>query len=241
MSLKGTKQAKKRPAWKTKTLSSVVSGYPNLDRLLCGGIPPYFALALTSPPCDERDSIIKSFLNGGVKNDEITFYVAIDPNLAGYLAAAHPTIFFLFICTPQAEARVSSAPNVFLLKGVDNLTNINIALSLAIRKLDPNQSRSRRICIGIISDVLLQQGPVQTRRWLTELLIQLRSNRFTTLAVVDPQMHPPEQLHAVLGLFDGEINIREAETDQGTARFLKVKRMAGSKFLKDEIRLSENG
>jgi hypothetical protein len=52
-------------------------------------------------------------------------------------------------------------------------------------------------------------------------------------------MHPPEQLHAVLGLFDGEINIREAETEKGIARFLKVKRMSNQKCLKDEMLLTE--
>jgi tetratricopeptide (TPR) repeat protein len=226
-------------AWETKPTGLVATGYGALDKLLYGGIRPNFAVALTSPSCDERDALIKSFLETGAKKGEPTFYLTIDPGLAGFLAQDFPSNLCLFVCNPQAEATVKSAPNVFTLKGVENLTNINIALTQAIRKLDLASKSSRRICVDLISDVLLQHGPIQTRKWLTELLTQLRSTGFTTLAVIDPQMHPLEQLHAVLGLFDGEINIREAETDQGLARFLRVKRMGSQKYLKDENALTE--
>jgi hypothetical protein len=57
--------------------------------------------------------------------------------------------------------------------------------------------------------------------------------------VIDPLMHPSEHLHAVLGLFDGEVNIREAETEKGLAKFLKVKRMSSQKYLREETRLTE--
>jgi hypothetical protein len=204
-----------------------------------GGIHPSLAVALTSPSCEERDSLIRSFLETGAKKGEPTFYVATDPYLAGFLAQEPPTNFYLFLCNAQTEPTGKNTGNTFTLKGVENLTSINIALTQAIRTLNPTLRSSRRICIGLLSDLLLQHGPVQTRKWLTELLAQLRLAGFTTLAVINSQMHPSEQLHAVLSLFDGEVNIREAETDKGVARFLRVKKMSGQKYLKDETRLTE--
>jgi hypothetical protein len=62
----------------------------------------------------------------------------------------------------------------------------------------------------------------------------LTSTGFTVLAVVDPQMHPPEELHAILGLFDGEINIYQ----KGTEQFLKIKRMSDQEYLEDELLLT---
>ncbi len=223
----------------SKPITPVATGYMVLDKLLYGGIRPTFSVVLTSPSCDERDALIKNFLETGAKKGETTFYLATDPSLASLLAEEFPSTFYLFVCNPQAEAIVRAAPNVFTLKGVESLTNINIAFTQVIRKLDPALKTSKRICIGLLSDLLLQQGPLQTRKWLTELLTQLRSAGFTTLAVIDPLMHPPEQLHAVLGLFDGEINIREAENEKGLSRFLKVKRMSSQKYLKDEVHLTE--
>jgi tetratricopeptide (TPR) repeat protein/KaiC/GvpD/RAD55 family RecA-like ATPase len=224
-------------SWETKLIELVATGNASLDKLFCGGIHPGLAVALTSPSCEQRDTLIKGFLETGAKRGDPTFYLTINPSLSGYLAEEFASDFCLFVCNPQAETIVSSAPNVFKLKGVENLTNINIAVTQAIRKIDPASKGSRRICIDLISDLLLHHGPVQTRKWLTELLAQLKSAGFTTLAVVDPQMHPAEHLHAVLSLFDGEVSIREGETDEGAARFLRIKRVSNQKYLKEETRL----
>jgi tetratricopeptide (TPR) repeat protein len=226
-------------AWETKPISLVATGYAVLDKLLYGGIRPNLAVALTSPSCDERDALVKSFLETGAKKGEPTFYLTIDPGSASFFAEDFPSNFFLFVCNPQAEATVKSAPNVFTLEGVESLTNLNIAFRQAIRRLDPAAKSTRRICIDMVSDVLLQHGSVQTRKWLTELLTLLRSAGFTTLAVINPQMHPAEELHSILSLFDGEVHIREAETDKGSVRFLRVKRLSGQKYLRDETALTE--
>jgi KaiC/GvpD/RAD55 family RecA-like ATPase len=218
----------------------VITGYTILDTLLCGGLPQKFAVLITSPPCDEKDLLIKRFLETGVENDESTFYVTIEPSLAESLAQHKPSNFYMFLCNPQGEAILKSASNISILKGVENLTDLSVALTSTIRKLDPSHKGPRRMCLNIISDVLLLHGSVQTRRWLTELLTQLKSVGFTTIAIIDPQIHPPEQLHAILGLFEGEVNIREAETDQGLGRFLKIKRMSNQKYLKDEAYLTED-
>ena len=217
----------------------VPTGYSILDKLLYGGIPQKFAVILTSPPCDEKDLLIKSFLKTGAENDEPTFYVNIEPSLAGSLARNYSSTFHMFVCNPQGKAILKDAPNIYILKGIENLTNINIALSSAILKLEPSRKGNRRMCLNIISDILLQGGAVQTRKWLIELLTQLKSSGFTTLAIIDGQLHSPEQLNAILSLFEGEFNIREAETDHVIGRYLKIKRMSNQKYIKDEAYLTE--
>ena len=206
--------------------------------MLYGGIVPNFAVALTSPPCDERDALVKSFLETGAKNGEATFYVTINPDFAIDLAERYPSAFHLFVCNPQTETAVRNVPNVFTLKGIESLTNITIAIAQATRKLDPSAKGPKRICIGLLSDALLYHRAVQTRMWLTELITELKSAKFTTMAVIDPQMHPVEELYAILGLFDGEINISERQTKK-LERFLKIKRMSNQKYIKSETSLTE--
>jgi len=222
-----------------KSIDHVSTGYADLDKLLYGGIPPNCAVALTSPSCDERDMLIKSFLEAGAKKGEVTFYVTIDPSVVRGLTKESSSTFYLFVCNPQAEAIVKSSPNVFTLKGVENLTDISIALTSAIHRLDPSLKGPRRICIGLISDLLLQHHAVQTRRWLTGLISELRSNGFTTLAVMDPEMHPPQEVRAVLDLFEGEINIYEKETEKGSEKYLKIKKMSNQKYIANEIALTK--
>jgi len=98
-------------------------------------------------------------------------------------------------------------------------------------------SGSRRACIEIVSDVLLQHHAVTTRRWLTGLIPDLRSRGFTTLAVINPQMHPPQEVQATLGLFDGEINIHEKESERGLEKFLKIRKMYNQRYMANEFPL----
>jgi len=97
----------------------------------------------------------------------------------------------------------------------------------------------RRICLGLVSDVLLQHHAVQTRRWLAGLIPELRSEGFTTLAVMDPEMHPPQEARAVMDLFEGEINIFEKETQKGSRRFVKIKKMLSHKYMENELLLKK--
>jgi KaiC/GvpD/RAD55 family RecA-like ATPase len=222
---------------KPKPVEHVAMGYADLDRLLYGGIPQDCAVVLTSPSSDERDLLIKSFLETGVKRGEVTFYLTINPSLAKPLAEEFQSTFYLFICNPQAGTILKDSSNVFKLQGVENLTDISIAITSGIHKLDPSLKGPRRICIGLVSDVLLQHHAVQSRRWLNALISELKSTGFTTLALIDPRMHPPEELHAILELFDGEINIHEKETEKGPAKFLKISKMSNQKYLDSELLL----
>ena len=215
----------------------IATGYADLDKLLCGGIPPNYAVMLTSPSFDERDLIVKRFLEVGAKKGEVTFYVTIDPGIEKTLAEEFPSSFYLFVCNSQANAIVKSSPNVFKLKGVENLTDINIALTSAIRKLGSTQKGRRRICIGLVSDVLLQHHVVQTRRWLAALIPELRSVGFTILATFDPEMHAPQEVRAILDLFEGEINIHEKEPGKGSGKYLKIKKLSNQKYLEKELLL----
>jgi KaiC/GvpD/RAD55 family RecA-like ATPase len=225
---------------KPKPIDQVSTGIADLDKLLCGGVRSGSAVVLTSPSCSERESLIKSFLKTGVEKGEVIFCVTIDPSVATALAEEFPSNFYLFICNPQVDAIVKEAPKIFKLKGAENLTDISIALTSAIRKLDPMLKGPRRICIGIVSDVLLQHHAVQTRRWLTSLITELKSNGFTTLVTLNPQMHPSQELQAILDLFEGEINLYEKETEKGSEKFLKIKRMSNQEHLDDELLLTRD-
>jgi KaiC/GvpD/RAD55 family RecA-like ATPase len=214
----------------------VATGSQYLDRLLFGGIPENYAVTLTAPSSEERDMLIRGFLEKGVKQNEVVFFLTVNPGATKSLAESCAN-FHLFICNPQADTIIRDRPNVVKLKGAENLTDISIALSSATRRLDLSQKGPRRICIDLLSDVLLQHHAVQTRRWLTSLIAEFKSNGFTILAVIDPRIHPSEELYAILGLFDGEISIYEKETEKGLERYLRVKKMSNQKYLEDEVLL----
>lgn len=215
----------------------VSSGYAELDNLLLGGIPEAYAVALVSPSSDEREFIVKRFLEAGAETGETTFDIAVRAGNAKALAEKYPS-FHLFICNPRADAIIQDLPNVTKLNGIESLTEIDIALNKTFRTLNFTADKPKRICIEVASDVLLQHHAVTTRKWLNALLADLKSKSFTVLALIDPTMHPQEETQAVLGLFDGEIRVAEKETARGPVKTLRIRRLQGQNYLKDELTLS---
>ncbi len=211
------------------------TGTYDLDSLLLGGVPKGHTIVLTSPSCDEREILIRSFVEQGVESDQATFHFSMNPPVGKKLDKKHESNLYLFLCNPQIPESIRSLPNIFRLKGIENLTEISIALSKAFNGLT-DSTAVRRACIEIVSDILLQHGPVQTRRWLTNLLARLKSKSFTVWAVVDPHMHAPHEAAAITSLFDGEISIyeRDVETDH---KYLKIKRMHNESYLESELSL----
>ena len=216
----------------------VPTGYADLDNLLFGGIPENYAVILESPSSDERELLIKKFLEAGVRNGQTTYYLTSEVGDVADLAEGFQSEYSLFLCNPRADVMVHNLPNVFKLKGVESLTEIDIALVKSFRTLSPQPSGARRVCITIVSDVLLQHHAVITRKWLSGLLADLKSKGFTTLAVINQEMHPPEEVQAIIGLFEGEIRVSERETERGLEKILRVRKMLNQRYLDSETTLT---
>jgi predicted transcriptional regulator/KaiC/GvpD/RAD55 family RecA-like ATPase len=214
----------------------VKTGYKDLDSLLLGGIPENYAVVLTSPSCDERDLLVKRFIGTGVNEKQVAFYITTDVARSALLAKELKSHFYLCVCNPQADKIIKRSPTVFKTKGVENLTDINIALNSAFSSLG-SIGKQPRVCIDLISDVLLQHRAVTTRRWLAALVPELKTRRFTTLAVMNPYMHSPEEVQAVLGLFEGELDIYDKGEDAG--KCLKVKKLFGQRYLNSPIAITK--
>jgi len=215
----------------------VSTGFADLDRLLLGGIPESYGVVVTAPSSDERELLVKRFLEAGAKAGETTFYITAEAAGAKALAEEFKSNFCFFVCNPQVDALVPDLPNVFKLKGVENLTDIDIALAKSFRTLD-QAAGSKRACVEIASEVLLQHHAVIARKWLSGLLLNLKSKGFTTIAVVNPEMHPQEEVQAILGLFEGEIRVSEKETPKGTEKVLRIRKLSNQTYLENELTLT---
>jgi KaiC/GvpD/RAD55 family RecA-like ATPase len=216
----------------------VRTGFKDLDDLLFGGLPRYSTVILTSISCDERDLLVKRFLEASAKEGNTTFCAIVDPEGVRSLAEEYKDNFHVLVCSPRIDEGFAKLPNVLKSAGVENLTEVNIAMETLLRGLrkTKQQEGEGRACLEILSDVLLEHGAVQTRKWLSGLIPELRSKGFTTLAVVNPHMHTSEQLHAILDLFDGEISIYE-KGENDPVKFLRIRKMIRQRYLESELPL----
>ena len=209
----------------------IPTGTSELDSLLLGGIPNEYAIILTGSPSDERNYLIKNFLNVGIKENEIVFYVSTE--FEGLESLLESPNFFLFLCNSKPKTKVPDLSNVFKLRSKTDLTNLSISLSKAYRNLD--QSKKKRICIETVSDILLDYGAKATRKWISELITDFSSKEFTMLAVIDSSMHMDQEANAVINLFDGEITITQSSDPLDCKKSILVKKLRNQDYIKNPI------
>ncbi len=125
-----------------------------------------------------------------------------------------------------SDKPVSPTGTIIPGKGIENLTDLNLQISEVIASTQP-----KRLVITILSDILLRHKALQTRKWLTELLERLRSKGMTTLTILNPYMHSPEDVQAIIDLFDGNLEIFEKEVDDSLGSFCASNGCMGSKPL----------
>lgn len=142
------------------------------------------------------------------------------------------------MCNPKPKAKVPDIPNVYKLRGKTDLTNLSIALAKAYRNVDQT-SNKKRVCVEIISDVLLHYKADATRKWISELITDLGSKGFTMLATLDLGMHPADQSNAILYLFDGEISLYETEDPLECKKSIRIKKLRNKDYIKNLICLTK--
>ena len=214
---------------KLQTPGKLTTGIASLDQLLSGGIPEGYSIAFSSNLFDERQYIIQRFIEAGVESDQTIFYLTDDQKKGVSLAKQLPNNLRVFIFNPRLEFATTSLDNVLGFKGVENLTDIDIALTKAFRPLI-SSNFPKRICIEIISDVLIRHHALTTRKWLQGLIQELKSHGFTILGVINPKMHPQEEIEAVISLFDGEIDLYEKDLGTRSQKIVKIKRLSGQEY-----------
>lgn len=207
------------------------TGYAALDNMLLGGISSGSSILLTGPPCDEKNMILKRFMETTLANGRGCVYISTSIDHIRDLLSKHGSTMQVILCHPQAETIAASFAEVLKLRNVDNLTEINLAFTQAAAKLSSGNSSA--LCLEILDDVLLARHG-ETRRWLMDILGRSKSNQMTCLATLNPAMHPGGESQAVLETFDGHIDLYEAEL-QVRPKLIRVRKFGGKKFLDNEL------
>jgi KaiC/GvpD/RAD55 family RecA-like ATPase len=210
------------------------TGSIDLDNLLLGGIPEMYSVVISSPSRNAKEILVKNFFEAGLKDGQVGLYITADAFDVQTLIKDYQSKFYVLICNSRAKSTTESLPNVAGLAGVENLTDIDILLTKTLRKFDESDGCLKRCCIDIVSDVLLQHDILITQKWLAGLTQDLKRKGFSTLAFINPLMHPQQKVQGLLGLFDGEIQVCEKETAKGDKQYIQIRRLRNQRFLETE-------
>ena len=215
---------------------SVSTGYRELDGVLAGGLPEGHAVLLVSPSCDERDLLLRRIIEAGISSGRPTFYVSGDTGRTKDLVGTYQKDFYAFC--PHAD-RLGAA-NAYAIPRVENLSDLNIALSKTVTDRGLEQIPGKILILDIVSDVLLHHKSLTTRKWLTDFVDKRKAQGFTILATLNPLITSKEETHAIIDFFDGIIEIYEKELRERARRFLIVKKMYGRTYIESELLLDKD-
>ena len=124
----------------------------------------------------------------------------------------------------------------FIISGLFSGTNLAISLTKAYRRI--NKGSKKRICVEIVSDVLVDYEVHVARKWIAEMITDYCSKGFTMLAVMDPKEHPTDQATTVLNLYDGEIEIIQTEDPLECKKSIRIKKLRNQDYIKNPICLT---
>jgi KaiC/GvpD/RAD55 family RecA-like ATPase len=217
----------------------VSTGYKDLDKALDGGIPQGFAVVVASPSYDERDLLLRKIIESVIANDGSTFYISNDISKTQDLFSRFQSGFFAF--SSHAGQIFPQGPNLYKIPGIENLSDANISLGIAIRDAKGKAKDSGKLLlIDILSDVLLKHKAIMTRKWLSDFVSKRKGEGFTIIATLNPLLASKEETESVVDFFDGVIEIHERTLTERARRFLLVKKMYGRRYSENELMLDRD-
>lgn len=213
---------------------SIATGYADFDDLLSGGLPLDYTVLIISPPCDERDLLLRRIIHSTISSGGTAFYVSGDIGKAQDLATRYQKDFYAY-CT-KSDHSATHLTNLFGTPSIGNLSEFNIVLNQSLTTKVKENVR-KIIIVDVLSDILLQYRALTTRKWLTEFIAKRKSAGFTIVATLNPYLAKEDAQAAVLDLFDGILEIYEKKLKERSRRFLTVKKLYGRKYSQTDIML----
>jgi KaiC/GvpD/RAD55 family RecA-like ATPase len=214
----------------------VSTGYAELDAVLAGGLPTGRSILIESPPCDERDLLLRRIIKSGLSIGGSVFFLSRDVSRTQDLSSSFRWGFYAF--TPQIDKITANSGNIFKISGIQNLVDLNVSFAKAIEPL-PQGNSIKMMVVDFLSDVLFDHKAFTTRKWLDEFIARYRAEGFTVLATLNPHITYKQETETILDLFDGIIEIYEKEVGERARRFLTVKKMYGVKYAETELLLDK--
>ena len=215
-------------------------GQKVVDNALYGGIPRNSVMLITSPACVEKDLLESKFIEMGLNKDEIVVYVSSNDKILQDKNLIQNQRFYTIICNAKVEVRRTSegiSENKIKVGSLEQLNSVTHALQTVLSSISRNaddNKKPKRLVLDILSDVLLFNQSVTTRKWLRETISKFKDKNFTILAVVNPRMHPKEETEALLDLFDGQIDLYEKEFEGSSKMCMRIKKLKDSQYSTNE-------
>lgn len=208
--------------------------FTNLGGLVTTGLPQKYSLLLGAPACDERNMVVEQFIQLGLdKKLQMpypSYLVTSDVSFAESASLKFGDMLTVLVANPRAT---TTAKNLIpLTTGVQNLTSLNIEL---VKLVKDRAGSGARVILDVVSDVMLAQKMLMTRKWVSDLIPRFENWNFTVLGVFNPGLHSNEEVQSLIELFKGYVQIFEKDYQGKTRKLIAVRKMADLQYNENEL------
>jgi KaiC/GvpD/RAD55 family RecA-like ATPase len=229
-----------QPITQTRTVQPqppiISTGYADLDEAMKGGIPTGYAVVLVSPSYDERDLLIRKTIESSTRSGMPTFYLSNDISKIRDLTNRFKENFYAL--SSMADRAGLTEGNVFKIPDVGDLSGLNISSNQIIESKLKGE-KEKLIVIDFLSDLLLRNKSLTTRKWLTDFIARRKLGGFTLLTTLDPTIAPQEDIQKITGVFDGVIELYEKPLQERVRRFLVIKKLYDRDYSENDLLLDK--
>lgn len=201
--------------------------------LIPEGFPKKYTVLLGSPVCEERNLIIDQFMNLGKGQSIAGVLLTSDIDFGRNMASQWGDKLTVLLANPRSTV-IKESNIIPVSTGVQNLTALNIEL---VRVVKNYAGVGSRICIDVLTDVLLNQKLLTTRKWVTDLLPRLQEWDFTVLGAFNPSLHSKEDVEGLTDIFNGYLEVSDKELEGTTRKVIIARKMLQLKYADKELLL----
>jgi len=228
---------------------TVPSGVPGFDALVRGGFPSGTGLVVQGPAGREKDAFLLQFVAEGLRKGGCALVVLSSVSPAKYqeelrtagvdvdAAIASNRLKFVDWFTYKEDAVQDVEQDGPVFRASIDLANVGIAISraaLAVAKVD-----DRRAAVEVLSPALSAYDLSGVYSFAQSAKAKLERSGFTSLFVLDKDMHDERAVSSIQQPFDGVVDIERTRDGDRLVRKIAVLSLKGttaeSKYVPMEI------
>lgn len=206
-----------------------------IEDLVPSGIPSKYSLLVGAPVCEERNLLVEQLFHEGIKSKVSCFLLTSDLDFAKSIHGKFGEKLTVLVANPRADS-MSGKNIVPISTGIQNLTTLNIELVKSVRGAGASGGR---VCLDVLSDILLTHKALTTRKWVTDLVPRLDEWGFTAIGTFNPVLHAAEESKGLTDLFKGYLEIFDKDFAGKIRKVIVVRKMTDLQFNESELMLDK--
>ena len=206
-----------------------------IEDLVPGGIQGKYSLLVGAPVCEERNLLVEQLFHEGIKSKIPCFLLTSDLDFAKSIHAKFGEKLTVLVANSRADS-MSGKNIVPISTGIQNLTTLNIELVKSVRGAGTSGGR---VCLDVLSDILLTHKALTTRKWVTDLVPRLDEWGFTAIGTFNPVLHAAEESKGLPDLFKGYLEIFDRDFAGKMRKVIVVRKMTDLQFNESELILDK--